>query len=202
MGYHFHITFFLGQCVSDFSSSLLVVFRWPDGLKFVVMSSEGHLSHNPPSFLLSFFLVGKCCFVCFLSVCVAMDLGLADWLDLIRSCAVSSTSSCPQHLVDFQPTRVVKSAATAKRGHFHTGTLSPWQLLLTLAQLCSSRALQVAPGRLIHSAARGEGAALFYIYSIEPASALLCSAFCLPYSHGHLQCLLISRLQSNRRKTT
>jgi hypothetical protein len=74
--------------------------------------------------------------------------------------------------------------------------------LLTLAQLCSSRALQVAPGRLIHSAARGEGAALFYIYSIEPASALLCSAFCLPYSHGHLQCLLISRLQSNRRKTT
>jgi hypothetical protein len=150
-------------------------------LKFVVMSSEGHLSHNPPSFLLSFFLVGKCCFVCFLSVCVAMDLGLADWLDLIRSCAVSSTSSCPQHLVDFQPTRVVKSAATAKRGHFHTGTLSPWQLLLTLAQLCSSRALQVAPGRLIHSAARGEGAALFYIYSIEPAS-LLCSAFCLPYT--------------------
>jgi hypothetical protein len=142
-------------------------------LKFVVMSSEGHLSHNPPSFLLSFFLVGKCCFVCFLSVCVAMDLGLADWLDLIRSCAVSSTSSCPQHLVDFQPTRVVKSAATAKRGHFHTGTLSPWQLLLTLAQLCSSRALQVAPGRLIHSGARGEGAALFYIYSIEPASALL-----------------------------
>jgi hypothetical protein len=46
------------------------------------------------------------------------------WLDLIRSCAVSSTSSCPQHLVDFQPTRVVKIAATAKRGHFHTGTLS------------------------------------------------------------------------------
>lgn len=41
--------------MSDFSSSLLVVFRWPDGLKFVVMSSEGHLSHNPPSFLLSFF---------------------------------------------------------------------------------------------------------------------------------------------------
>jgi len=123
-----------------------------------------------------------------------MDLGLAGWIWL----EVVQYLLLPPVLASrwFPAYRVVKSAATAKRGHFHTGTLSPWQLLLTLAQLCSSRALQVAPGRVIHSRVR-EGAALFYIYSIAS------SAFRLLYSMASsMSPHLSTSLQSIRRKTT
>jgi hypothetical protein len=82
VGYHFHITFFLGQCVSDFFLLLSSFFDgqtvwslWWCHQRATFYSTQVFCSH--------FFFFGGgggCCFVCFLSVCIVMDLVLAGWI--------------------------------------------------------------------------------------------------------------------------
>ena len=98
--------------LSDFFFRFSISFWCPDvwSLFGDVIVKYRATFHNHTSFFLSFLLL-ICLFLIFVAyaVCVVMDLGLAGWLDLIRSCAVSSTSSCRSisySLVDFQPTRL------------------------------------------------------------------------------------------------